>query len=109
MEGKKVQLTKKGIRQSNRINALHSRILDEIRINKEEDGHIHRLASIELLFLKTKALDLAKIRGHLPRCNTVRRNTNDVRRTPVGRRVEGKSCLARENTNFPLLWCEFPR
>lgn len=81
-------LTKERIRQSNGIDLGHCGIVDEVRINEEEDRHVDRLASIQSLFFKTKALYLAKVGGHLGRRNTVGRHPNDILGAFVRSRVK---------------------
>lgn len=88
-------LTEKSIRQRNRINILHSRILRKIRINKKEYRHIHRLARIQFLFLKAETLDLTKIRCYLSRRNAVGCNTNYVVGSFVGGCIESQGGFAR--------------
>lgn len=88
------KLTEEGVRQCNRINALHSRIRSEIWVNEEENRHIHRLASIELLLLKAEALDLAEIRCNLAGSHTVCRNSDDIVGALIGCSVEGQCSLA---------------
>lgn len=88
-------LTEKCIRQRNSINALHCRILRKIRINEEENRHINRFPSIQLLLLKTETLNFAEVRSNLTRRHTVRRDTDNIRRALVSGRVEGKSSLSR--------------
>ena len=105
MEG---ELTKKSIRQSNSINALHGRILCKIWIDKEENRHIHRLAGIQLLLLKAEALNLAEVRRNLARGHAVRGNADNVSRTLVGGRVKGKSRFAGQDADFALLRRELP-
>lgn len=83
------QLTEKSVRQGNRINPLHIRIRRKIRINEEENRHIHRLPRIKLLLLKAEALNLAEIRRHLSRRHAICCDSNDIRRTLVRRGVEG--------------------
>lgn len=101
-------LTEEGVRQCNRINALHSGIRSEVWINEEEDGHIHGLASIELLLLKAKALNLAEIRCNLAGSHTVCRNSDDIVRAFVGCGVKCECSLARQHPDFTLLRSELP-
>lgn len=75
---KRKKRTEKSIRQRNRINIPHTRILRKIRINKKENRHIHGLARIQLLLLKAKTLNLTKIGGYLCRRNAVGCDTNDI-------------------------------
>src|SRR6266496_1584611 len=71
-------LTEKRITQRNLLNSLHIRIVHKIRINIEENRHIHRLPSVQSLFLKAEALNLAKIRSNLSWRNTIRRYPNNI-------------------------------
>ena len=82
------QLTKKRITQRDLLNAPHVRVIHKIRINIKENRHINRLARIQPLLLKAKTLNLAKIRRHLSRSNTIRRYADDILVTLIRRRVE---------------------
>lgn len=53
------------ITQGNRLYTLHVRIRHKLRINVKEHRHIHRLARIQPLLLKAKALNLTKVRCNL--------------------------------------------
>lgn len=101
-------LTEKCIGQRNSINALHGRVLRKIGVDKEENRHIHRLPSVELLLLETETLNLAEVRRYLTRSHTVGRNAYDVRGALVGRRVECKRSLSGKNTDLSLLRGELP-
>lgn len=102
------QLTEEGVVQGDRIDAFHSRILQELGINVEEDWHVHCFASIQPLLFEAEALDLAEVRSHLTRCHTVRRNTNHILLTLVRGCVESQRRLARQHTHFALLRRELP-
>ncbi|POS81772.1 hypothetical protein EPUL_006058, partial [Erysiphe pulchra] len=65
-----VKLTEESVVERDGINTLHGRVLQELRIDVEEDWHVHRLALVEPLLLKTETLDLAEIRRNLPRRHT---------------------------------------
>jgi hypothetical protein len=80
---------KKRITQRDRFNTLHIRIHDKLGINIKENRHIHRLARIQPLLLKTKTLYLAEIRRHLARRHAVGCDADDVFGGLVGCRVEG--------------------
>lgn len=82
------RLTEKGITQGNLLNPLHTRIRHKVRINIEEDRHVNRLSSIQSLLLKAKALNLAKVRRHLPRRHAIRCHTYDIVFTVVRSCVE---------------------
>lgn len=58
---------------------------------------------------KTKALDLAEIWSHLSRGDAVSSDSDDILLALVRCRIKGQSSLPRENPNFTLLRCEFPR
>lgn len=101
-------LTKEGITQRDSLNALHVQIIQQIGIEIEEDGHVHRLARIQPLLLKAETLDLAEIRRTLRRRHAVRRHANDVAVAVVGRRVKGQRRLAGEHADLALLGGELP-
>lgn len=86
-------LTKEGIRQCDRINALHVRIRCKVGINVEKDRHIHRLSSIEFLFLKAEALNFAKVWSDLTGRDTVRCDTDDIIRALIRSGVERQCSL----------------
>lgn len=60
------------------------------------------------MFLEAEALDLAEVRGTLPRCHTVGSHSNDVLVARVGSLVKGQRCLAREDADFALLGNKLP-
>jgi len=91
------------------IDPLHSRILQELGIDIEEDGHVDRLAFIQPLLLEAEALDLAEIRRHLRGRHAVRRHAYDVFRLRVVRcSVERQRRLTWQHAHFSLLGYEFP-
>lgn len=96
------------IAQRNSINAPHVRILDEIWIDEEENRHVHRLARVQPLLLKTETLNLAKVWRHLRRCDRICRHSYDIGLGLVGRSVESERCLARKDADLSLLGSEFP-
>jgi hypothetical protein len=85
----------KRITQRHCLDPLHIRVHDKLGINVKEHRHIHRLARIQTLLLEAKALDLAKVRRNLARCDTVCRNANDIFAGLVGRGVESQCRFAR--------------
>ena len=101
--------TEKCIIQSNCFNIPHIWVIQELRVNVEEDGHVYRLSSVQTLLFKAKALYLAEVRRNLTRSNAVRGDANDVGVRLVRRRVECQSRFAGDHTDFALLRCEFPR
>lgn len=52
------RLTEERIVERNRVDVAHVRIAQKVRINVEEDGHVDRLAGIQPLLFKAKALNL---------------------------------------------------
>ena len=100
--------TEECIRQSNGIDPCHSRIINKIRVNKEEHRHIYRFPRVQSLFLKTKTLYLAEIGRYLSGRHAVRGHTDNVFVTFVRRCVEGQGGFAGEDANFALLRGEFP-
>lgn len=96
------------VTQRHSLNPLHVDVVHKVGVNIKENGHVHRLARIQPLLLKAKALDLAKIRRHLPRRDRVRGHSNDVLVRLVGRGVEGECGFAREHAHFALLGNELP-
>lgn len=85
---KGIERTKESVRQGYGINPRHCGVVDKVRVNEEEHGHIHRLASIESLFFETETLYLAKVGSHLRRRNTVCGDTDYILIALVGCRVE---------------------
>ena len=100
--------TEKGIAQSDGINLVHRRVIDEVWIDEKENWHIHRLSSIEPLLLKAKALDFAKVGCHLPRRDAVGGHADDVLVALVRCCEECQCCLPRQDANLPLLRSELP-
>ena len=84
----------KCIAQRNSLDSLHINVRHEFRIDIEENRHIHRLARIQPLLLKAKALDLAEIWRHLSRRYRVCCNPNDIFVRLVGRGVERQGGFA---------------
>lgn len=82
------------IAQCHRLYPLHVYVACKLGVNVEEHGHIHRLARVQPLLLKAKALDLGKVRRHLPWRYAVRRHPDDVLLRRVRRGVEGQRSLA---------------
>lgn len=68
----------KRITQRDSLNALHTRILCKLRIDVEEDRHVHSFSSVQSLFLKAETLNLAKVWSDLSGCDRVCGYTNDV-------------------------------
>jgi hypothetical protein len=99
---------KKRITQRDRLNPLHIRIHDKLRVNIKKHGHVHRLTRIQPLFLEAKTLYLAEVRRYLARRHAVGCDADDVLGGLVGRGVEGEGCFAGENAHFALLGDEFP-
>ena len=66
------------IAQRDRLNTLHVDVLCKLRIDVEEDWHIHCFSCIQSLLLKAKTLNLAKVRGDLSRRNRIGGYANDV-------------------------------
>lgn len=98
----------KRVTQRHSLDSLHIDIVHKVRINIKENRHVDRLARIQPLLLKAKALDLAEIRGHLPRRDRVRSHSDDVLVRLVRRGVESESGFAREHAHFALLGDELP-
>lgn len=101
-------LTEECIGKGDGINSLHCRILREIRIDEEENRHVHGFPGIQLLFFEAKALDLAEVRSDLSGRDTVRRDSDDIRRTFVRRSIESQCRFARKDSDLSLLWRELP-
>lgn len=103
------QLTEESIIQRNSINPPHTRIPQKLRINIKENRHIHRLPLIQPLLLKAKTLYLAKIRRHLRRRHTIRRDADNILLfTLVRGSIEGERGLAGEDADLALLRGELP-
>lgn len=100
--------TEERIRQRDRIYFCHCRIVDKVRVNEEENGHIDSLPSVEPLLLEAKALDFAEIWGHLRWRNAICSDPNDVLSALICCRIKRKRCLTRQDPDLSLLWCEFP-
>jgi hypothetical protein len=101
-------LTEEGIIECHSLNSPHVQIIEQIRVQVEEDGHVDRLTGIESLLLEAEALNLAKVRRTLCRGDAVRGHADDVLVAIVGRLVEGQGCLAGEDVYLALLGDELP-
>lgn len=101
-------LTKECITQSNLLDPLHIRIIHKVRINVEENRHIHRLARIQPLLLKTKTLDLTEIGRYLCGRHAVCGNAYDVSIALVHCGEESQRCFPRKDSDLALLWRELP-
>jgi hypothetical protein len=96
------------ITQSDSLDTLHTRILCELRIDVEEDRHVHCLSSIQPLFLEAETLDLAKVWSDLSWCDRIGGHANNVFRRFVGCGVESKGSFTWEYSDFALLGDKFP-
>lgn len=97
------------VAQRHLFNALHIRIIDEVRINIEEDRHIDSLSSVQSLLFEAETLNLGKIRRDLTRSDTVRSNPNDIIVRLIRSSVESERGFSRKDSDFALLGNEFPR
>lgn len=102
------QLTEERVRQSNGIDLGHCGIVDEVRINEEENRHVDCFSSVQSLFLETKALYLAEVWCHLSRRNIVGRHPDDVLGAFVRSRVKCQRGFPRQDPDLSLLWSELP-
>ena len=50
---------------------FQERIIDVVRVDVEEDGHVHLLSRVQSLLFKTEALDLVKVSPSLEGNNIV--------------------------------------
>lgn len=98
----------KRVTQRHSLNPLHVDIVHKVGINIEENRHVDRLAGVQPLLLEAKALNLAEIRRHLPRCDRVRSHSDNILVRLVGRGVESERGFAREHAHFALLGDELP-
>jgi hypothetical protein len=98
-----------GITQRHRLNALHIRIHDKLRVNVKEHGHIDRLSCIQPLLLEAETLYLAEIRRDLARRDGVCGDTDDVFGRLVCGGVKGEGSFAGEHADLALLGDELPR
>jgi hypothetical protein len=85
----------KRITQRHCLDPLHIRVHDKLGINVKEHRHVHRLARIQSLLLKAKALDLAEIWRYLARRHAVCCYANDIFGRLIGRGVESQCRFAR--------------
>ena len=99
----------KSIIERDGLYPLHVEVLEEIRVQVEEDGHVDRLVCLEPLLLEAEALNLAEVGRHLRGCDAVRGDADNVLVGPVGRRVEGQGRLPGEHADLALLGGELPR
>ena len=100
--------TEESIAQSDSVDFVHRGVIVEVRVNEEEDWHIHRLSSIKPLLLETEALDFAEIGRHLSGCDAIGSHPYDVLVALVRCREKCQCRLPRQHTNLPLLWSKFP-
>ena len=107
-KGRRRLLTEEGVVERHRFDALHVQIIEQIRVQVEENGHVDRLAGVEPLLLEAEALDLAEVGCALRRGDAVGGNANDVLVPQVGGLVEGQGRLAGQDAHLALLGHELP-
>ena len=78
---------KEVVRQRDVRHALQRRIVQELRVDDKQHGHVDFFPGLQPLFIKAKALDLDKIRTGLGRHDIVRRDARDRLVAVVGRVV----------------------
>ena len=66
------------ITQCDRLDTLHIDVLCKLRVDVEEDWHIHCFSCIQFLLFEAETLYLAKVRGDLSRRNRIGGYANDV-------------------------------
>ena len=86
--------TEKCVVECDSLDASHVRIIDKLRVNVEKHWHIYRLASIQSLLFKAKALYLRKVRCNLAGCDTVRSDADDIVFGGIGCGVERQGCFS---------------
>ena len=103
-------LTEEGVVQGDGINVPHCWVFEKVRIDVEEDRHIHCFPFVQTLFFEAKALDLAEVWRNLRRRNTVRGHSDYILIfTLVRCRVECQCCLPGQDSHFSLLRSKLPR
>lgn len=100
--------TEEGIRQRDRIDFCHCRIIDKVWIDEEKNRHIDSLSGIEPLLFETEALNLAKIWRHLCWSNTVGSDPNDIFSTFICCRIKRERGLSGQDSDLSLLWRKLP-
>ena len=108
MDNRCHRLTEERVVERHRLDLPHVEVIQHIRVEVEEHGHIDRLAGPQPLLLEAEALDLAKVRRHLRGRDAVRGHADDVLVARVGGRVEGQCRLAGEHADLALLRRELP-
>ena len=98
----------KRITQRYSLDTLHVNIIHKVRVNVKENRHVDRLARVQPLLLKAKALNLAEIGRHLPRRDRVCGHSDNILIGLVGRGVESQRGFAGEHAHFALLGNELP-
>lgn len=106
--GEKQKLTEKRIAKRDLVDASHVHVVEQVRVEVEEDGHVDRLAGVEPLLLEAEALDLAKVRGRLAGRDAVRGDADYVLVRLVGGRVERERRLPGQHADLALLRGELP-
>jgi len=86
--------TEKCVVECDSLYASHVRIIDKLRVNVEKHRHIHRLASIQSLFLKAEALYLGKVWRNLTGRDAVRSYADDIVFGGIRCGVERESCFS---------------
>lgn len=100
--------SKKGVAQGDEIDVPHPGVVADVRVDEEEDGHVHRLSRIQFLLVKAKTLDLGEVRGGNVRGDVVGGDADNVLVAEVGGGVKGEGSLPREDGHLALLRREFP-
>lgn len=68
---------KKGVRQRHRFDVRDLRVVENVGVDEEKDGHIHRFSRQQSLFLKAKALYFGKVQSDFGRMHIVRSDSGN--------------------------------
>lgn len=83
-------------------------IVQQHRVNKEENGHVDFFTRIEQLFLEAEALDLVEVESSFWWYHVIHRGTNGRLAALVLRPVEGQRRLPDPDLDLALLRHEGP-
>ncbi len=86
---------KERIVENNLVHVGEARVVLDLRVDEEEDGHLDLLVRLQPLLLKAKALNLVKVEAALERVDIVGGHAGDGRVGLVLGEVKGERCVAR--------------
>jgi len=97
-----------GVGQSDGVHAGHPRVLVELRVDVEEDGHVDLLVRVQTLLLEAETLDLVEVLSRIKGHHVVGGDADDGFVCWVSGSVEGERRLTWNHKDLRLLRPEVP-